>query len=61
LSAWIRRDQKLHESARHATGDQFALRDYLTPERINLFASLPPLHDIGKVDVADRVTNKPGV
>ncbi len=35
-------------------------RDYLTPERIELLASLAPLHDIGKVGVPDRVLNKPG-
>jgi adenylate cyclase len=34
--------------------------DYLTPERIELLASLAPLHDIGKVGVPDRVLNKPG-
>lgn len=33
---------------------------YLTPERIELLASLAPLHDIGKVGVPDRVLNKPG-
>jgi adenylate cyclase len=37
-----------------------AYRDYLTPERIELLASLAPLHDIGKVGVPDRVLNKPG-
>jgi CHASE2 domain-containing sensor protein len=35
-------------------------RDYLTLERIELLASLAPLHDIGKVGVPDRVLNKPG-
>jgi adenylate cyclase len=35
-------------------------RDYLTPERIELLASLAPLHDIGKVGVPDAVLNKPG-
>ncbi len=35
-------------------------RVYLTPERIELLASLAPLHDIGKVGVPDRVLNKPG-
>jgi len=35
-------------------------RDYLTPERVELLASLAPLHDIGKVGVPDRVLNKPG-
>jgi adenylate cyclase len=34
-------------------------REYLTPERIELLASLAPLHDIGKVGVPDRVLNKP--
>ena len=34
-------------------------RDYLTPERIELLASLAPLHDIGKVGVPDAVLNKP--
>ena len=36
-------------------------RDYLTPERIDLLASLAPLHDIGKVGVPDRLLNKAGV
>jgi adenylate cyclase len=35
-------------------------REYLTPERVELLASLAPLHDIGKVGVPDRVLNKPG-
>jgi CHASE2 domain-containing sensor protein len=35
-------------------------KDYLTPERVELLASLAPLHDIGKVGVPDRVLNKPG-
>ena len=35
-------------------------RDYLTRERIDLLASLAPLHDIGKVGIPDRVLNKPG-
>jgi len=37
-----------------------SFRDYLTADRIELFASLAPLHDIGKVGVPDRVLNKPG-
>lgn len=37
-----------------------AFRAYLTAERIELLASLAPLHDIGKVGVPDRVLNKPG-
>jgi hypothetical protein len=35
-------------------------RGYLTPERIDLLASLAPLHDIGKVGIPDRILNKPG-
>jgi adenylate cyclase len=33
---------------------------YLTPERIDLLASLAPLHDIGKVGIPDQLLNKPG-
>jgi len=36
-------------------------RQYLTPERIELLASLAPLHDIGKVGVPDRLLNKAGM
>ena len=35
-------------------------RTYLTADRIDLLASLAPLHDIGKVGIPDRVLNKPG-
>jgi HD-GYP domain-containing protein (c-di-GMP phosphodiesterase class II) len=35
-------------------------RDYFMPERIDLFASLAPIHDIGKVGIPDRLLNKPG-
>jgi len=35
-------------------------RNYLTAERIELMATLAPLHDIGKVGVPDAVLNKPG-
>jgi putative two-component system response regulator len=33
---------------------------WLTQERIELLSSLAPLHDIGKVGVADRILSKPG-
>ena len=32
----------------------------LTPDRIDLIATLAPLHDIGKVGISDAVLNKPG-
>jgi putative two-component system response regulator len=35
-------------------------REFLTPDRIALLASLAPLHDIGKVGVPDRLLHKPG-
>ena len=35
-------------------------RDFLTPETIDLIARLAPIHDIGKVGVADRTLRKPG-
>jgi adenylate cyclase len=35
-------------------------RDLLTPETIDLIARLAPIHDIGKVGVADRTLRKPG-
>jgi adenylate cyclase len=37
-----------------------AFRDDLTPERIDLLATLGPLHDIGKVGVPDHLLHKPG-
>jgi len=37
-----------------------AYRASLTPEHIELLSALAPLHDIGKVGVADRVLSKPG-
>jgi adenylate cyclase len=36
-----------------------AYASFLTPERIDLMATLAPLHDIGKVGVPDAVLNKP--
>ena len=35
-------------------------RPYLTRDRIDLLATLAPIHDIGKVGVRDQVLNKPG-
>jgi HD-GYP domain-containing protein (c-di-GMP phosphodiesterase class II) len=41
-----------------ATHPEF--RPYLTRERIDLLATLAPIHDIGKVGIRDQVLNKPG-
>jgi adenylate cyclase len=41
-----------------ATHPEF--RPYLTSERIDLLATLAPIHDIGKVGIRDQVLNKPG-
>ena len=35
-------------------------REFLTPETIDLVARLAPIHDIGKVGVADLILKKPG-
>ena len=35
-------------------------KPYLTRDRIDLLATLAPIHDIGKVGVRDQVLNKPG-
>ena len=35
-------------------------RDFLTAETIDLISRLAPIHDIGKVGVADRTLRKPG-
>jgi adenylate cyclase len=35
-------------------------RPYLTNERIDLLATLAPIHDIGKVGIRDQILNKPG-
>jgi len=37
-----------------------AYRHYLTAHRIELIATLAPLHDIGKVGISDAVLHKPG-
>jgi len=44
-----------NELSRHAD-----YRQQLTPEQIDLLASLAPLHDIGKVGIPDHILNKPG-
>ena len=55
-----RRTQQLTRILAEALAPHPAFRDYLTAERIELLATLAPLHDIGKVGVPDRVLHKPG-
>ena len=44
---------EVHARARAQLAKHPTFHDYLTPERIDLLASLAPLHDIGKVGVPD--------
>jgi adenylate cyclase len=55
-----RRTQQYTRLLAHALAAHPAYRATLTPERIDLLATLAPLHDIGKVGIADRVLLKPG-
>jgi len=55
-----RRTQQYTRLLAEPLATRAAFHDYLTRERIDLLASLAPLHDIGKVGVSDRVLNKPG-
>jgi adenylate cyclase len=55
-----RRTQQITRVLATQLATHSSFRDYLTPERVELLASLAPLHDIGKVGVPDRILNKPG-
>jgi adenylate cyclase len=55
-----RRTQQYTRLLAQALADHPSFRAFLTPERIDLLATLAPLHDIGKVGIADRVLLKPG-
>ncbi len=55
-----RRTQQYTRALAEQLSTRAAFRDYLTPERIELLATLAPLHDIGKVGVPDRLLHKPG-
>ncbi len=55
-----RRTQEYTRALARQLATHAEFRAYLTPERIDLLASLAPLHDIGKVGVPDRLLNKPG-
>jgi adenylate cyclase len=55
-----RRTQQYARLLARELGKRPGYSEYLTPERIELIATLAPLHDIGKVGVPDRLLNKPG-
>jgi adenylate cyclase len=58
-----RHSRRIQEYTRVLAGQlstHAAFRDYLTAERIDLLATLGPLHDIGKVGVPDQLLHKPG-
>jgi adenylate cyclase len=56
--------RRTHQYAR-LLAERLAAREqyyrFLTPERIELLATLAPLHDIGKVGIPDRLLNKPAL
>jgi adenylate cyclase len=54
-----RRTQRNMRILAEELAKQPAYQSALTPERIELLSSLAPLHDIGKVGVADRILSKP--
>ena len=55
-----RRTQQYTRLLAQQLSTQPEFRAHLTAERIDLLASLAPLHDIGKVGIPDHVLNKPG-
>jgi adenylate cyclase len=55
-----RRTQRYTRLLAEQLASHARFREYLTPERIDLLATLAPLHDIGKVAIPDRLLNKPG-
>ncbi len=55
-----RRTQEYVRILAQALARQRKYRNVLTPERVDLIATLAPLHDIGKVGISDAVLNKTG-
>jgi HD-GYP domain-containing protein (c-di-GMP phosphodiesterase class II) len=58
--AHLVRTSRYARSLGEALASQPKFRDFLTPETIDLIARLAPIHDIGKVGVADRTLRKAG-
>jgi response regulator RpfG family c-di-GMP phosphodiesterase len=58
--AHLVRTSRYARSLGEALASHPKFRDFLTPETIDLIARLAPIHDIGKVGVADRTLRKPG-
>jgi adenylate cyclase len=54
------RTQRLARILAEQLAGNSEFRPYLTRERIDLLATLAPIHDIGKVGIRDQVLNKPG-
>jgi CHASE2 domain-containing sensor protein len=55
-----RRTQQYARLLAEQLAAQPQFRAALTPDRVDLLASLAPIHDIGKVGIRDQVLNKPG-
>jgi HD-GYP domain-containing protein (c-di-GMP phosphodiesterase class II) len=55
-----RRTRELTRVLAETLAPRPSFREDLTPERIELLATLAPLHDIGKVGVPDSILRKPG-
>jgi adenylate cyclase len=58
--AHLVRTSRYTRSLGEALASQPKFESFLTPETIDLIARLAPIHDIGKVGVADRTLRNPG-
>jgi CHASE2 domain-containing sensor protein len=55
-----RRTEEYSRLLTSALAEQPQYREHLSPDRVELIATLAPLHDIGKVGVSDAVLHKTG-